>query len=207
MSWLLLAIFRAARAAYTVVNWMSRAAWMSWRRSEYYRAAERRRELGLPFGRGSEEWIKYLQCVTAGCRDVVFSATILLVLVAFSAGRSSRSSVVISPAGAACMPWDSLESSSSELLLSGPQVSIRCAVRVSRQSQGWGTRPPIMRPGTAPGRAAAAGVASCTRRAIRVSRQWRGSSRAPIMRPGLAPGRAASAEDVGCICRSRAVPK
>ena len=47
------------------------AAWMSWRRSGYYRAAERRRELGLPFGRGSEEWIKYLQCVTAGCRDVI----------------------------------------------------------------------------------------------------------------------------------------
>ena len=29
-----------------------------------------------------------------------------------------------------------------------------------------------MRPGTAPGRAAAAGVGSCTRQAIRVSRQW-----------------------------------
>ena len=41
------------------------------------------------------------------------------------------------------------------------------------------SRPPIMRPGTAPGRAAAAGVASCTRRAIRVSRQWRGWQLAP----------------------------
>ena len=78
---------------------------MSWRRSGYYRAAERRRELGLPFGRGSEEWIKYLQCVTAA----VSRRCIVLVLVASSAGRSSRSSVVISPAGA-CMPWDSLES-------------------------------------------------------------------------------------------------
>ena len=45
---------------------------MSWRRSGYYGAAERRQELGLPFGRGSEEWIKYLEslCVTAWCRDV-----------------------------------------------------------------------------------------------------------------------------------------
>ena len=41
------------------------------------------------------------------------------------------------------------------------------------------SRPPIMRPGTAPGRVAAAGVASCTRRAIRVRRQWRGWQLAP----------------------------
>ena len=41
------------------------------------------------------------------------------------------------------------------------------------------SRPPIMRPGIAPGRAAAAGVASCTRRAIRVSHQWRGWQLAP----------------------------
>ena len=41
------------------------------------------------------------------------------------------------------------------------------------------SRPPIMRPGIAPGRAAAAGVASCTRRTIRVSRQWRGWQLAP----------------------------
>ena len=44
---------------------------MRWRRSGYYGAAERRRELGLPFGRESEEWIECSQCVIAGCRDVV----------------------------------------------------------------------------------------------------------------------------------------
>ena len=36
-----------------------------------------------------------------------------------------------------------------------------------------------MRLGTAPGRVAAAGLASCTRQAIRVSRQWRGWQLAP----------------------------
>ena len=40
-------------------------------------------------------------------------------------------------------------------------------------------RPPIMRPGIAPGWAATAGDASCTRQAIRVSRQWRGWQLAP----------------------------
>ena len=75
-----------------------------------------------------------------------------------------------------------------------PGAHGRRAIRVSRQWRGWGlapakyatldstlagsgrvvsgevgSTPPIMRPGTAPGRAAAAGVASCTRRAIRVS--------------------------------------
>ena len=41
------------------------------------------------------------------------------------------------------------------------------------------SRPPVVQPGVAPGRAAAAGVASCTRRAFRVSRQWRGWQLAP----------------------------
>ena len=44
---------------------------MHWRRSGYYGAAGRRLDLGLPFGHGSEEWIKYLQCINTGCRDVI----------------------------------------------------------------------------------------------------------------------------------------
>ena len=48
LSWLLLAIFRAARAAYTVVNWMLlTSAWIHWRKSRYYGAAGRRRELSV----------------------------------------------------------------------------------------------------------------------------------------------------------------
>ena len=74
------------------------------------------------------------------------------------------------------------------------------------------SRPPIMLPGTAPGRAAAAGDASCSAAAPGEPSESVvcgevGSSRPPIMRPGTAPGRAAFAEDVGCICRSRAVPE
>ena len=44
---------------------------MRWRRSGYYGATERRRELDLLSGRGWEEWIKYSRCVIAGCHDVV----------------------------------------------------------------------------------------------------------------------------------------
>ena len=70
------------------------------------------------------------------------------------------------------------------------------------------SRPPIMRPGTALGRAAAAGVASCKRRAIRVSRQWRDWQLAPAnyaTRVSTRAGR--SADDVSCTCWSRAVPE
>ena len=177
---------------------------MSWRRSGYYRAAERRRELGLPFGRGSEEWIKHLQCVTAGCRDVVLCCFLLPPRLV-AERRSSRSSVLISPAGA-CMPWDSLES----LLKWAASVSgWASGQHTMSRPRGWQLAP----------------ANNATRDSIRAGRGRRGfpaahggpseavvsgevgSSRPPIMRPGTAPGRAGSAEDVGCICRSRAVPE
>ena len=81
VSWLLLAIFHAARAAYIVVNWMllgcagggvDTTELLKGGGSGYYGAAGRR-------------------CST------------VLVLDASSAGRSSRSSVEILPAGA-CLP-------------------------------------------------------------------------------------------------------
>ena len=72
----------------------------------------------------------------------------------------------------------------------GQPVSARRAIRVSRQWRGGSSRPPSMRPGIAPGRAAAAGEWSRTRRAIRVSRQWRGLQPAPAseeVRAGPSP--------------------
>ena len=50
------------------------------------------------------------------------------------------------------------------------------------------SRPPILRPGIAPGRAAAAGVASCgPSESVPGFSGEVGSSRPPIMRPGIAP--------------------
>ena len=64
VSWRLRATCRAARVAYPVVGWMLLDCCR--RRSGYYRAATRRRELALPFGRGPEERIKYFQCAITG---------------------------------------------------------------------------------------------------------------------------------------------
>ena len=133
---------------------------------------------------------------------------IVLVLVASSAGRSSRSSVVISPAGA-CMLWDSLESLlkwAASVWASGQhtvsrlsQSSVARLAARARQLCDPGQHPGWPRP---PGLPAAPGGPSESVVSGKV-----GSSCPPIMRPGTAPRRAASAEDVGCICRSRTVPE
>ena len=84
--------------------------------------------------------------------------------------------MLIWPAGANLL-WDSLESLlkwAASVWASGQHTVSRPGESVVRGEVGGSlARPPIMRPGIAPGQAAAAGVASCTRRAIRASRQWR----------------------------------
>ena len=82
------------------------AAWMRWRRSGYYGAADRRRELALPFGRWQEERINYCpppasppprrgRTVCTG-KCVVLRRYTVLILDASSAGRSSRSGAMVS---------------------------------------------------------------------------------------------------------------
>ena len=100
VSWLLLAIFRAARAAYTIVSGMLLGC-----------AGGGVDTVELLEGGGS--WV----CCSVAARrsgSNIYSVSsrryTVLVLDASSACRSSRSSVVISPASA-CLPWDSFESS------------------------------------------------------------------------------------------------
>ena len=67
------------------------------------------------------------------------------------------------------------------------------------------SRQPVVRPGIARGRIAASKAASCTRRAIRVSRHCSGevgSSRQPVIRPGIAPGRAVATGIASCTRRA-----
>ena len=165
VSWLLLAIFRAARAAYTVVNWML-----------------------LGCAGGGVDTTELLKCGGSWvCRSVasrrsgsnIHSVSLLGVATLYCAGSccllgGSLESVVSGDFASGCLhavgfvgvmlKWAASVCASGQHL-SVPQVS--------------SSRPPIMRPGTAPGRATAAGVASCTRLAIRVSRQWRGWQLAP----------------------------
>ena len=175
---------------------------MSWRRSGYYRAAERQRELVLPFNRGSEEWIKYLQpeCVTAGCRDIVLCCLLGGSLESVVSGDFASGCLhavgfvgIIAQVGCFCLGLWSAYGAPSESVVSG---------------EVGGSRPPITRPGLAPGGPRPQGLPAAPGGPSEsiVSGEV-GGSRPPIMRPGTASGRAASAEDVGCICRSRAVPE
>ena len=119
VSWLFPAIFRAACAAYTAVSWMLlgctgggvdttellEGGWI-W----VCRSVTGRRS-GSNIYSVSTLGVATLYCTGSCCLRC-----------AESAGRSSRLSMVISPAGA-CVPWDSFES----LLewAAGPLVSIR----------------------------------------------------------------------------------
>ena len=89
-------------------------------------------------------------------------------------------------------------------MIAAPAISVRCSTRAAGKAPGRvaaagaarcekrpsesvvsgevcssSSRPPIMRPGIAPGRIAPARVGSCTWRGIRVSLQWQGWQLAP----------------------------
>ena len=105
-------------------------------------------------GRGSEEWIKYLQCIIAGCRDVVLCGSLETVVSGdFASGCLHAVGFVgvIARVGCFCLGLRSAYGEPSESVVIG---------------EVGGSLPPIMRPGLASGRAAAAGVASCTRRRV-----------------------------------------